>query len=147
MKRRLLTALAALTLISASSDPAERLSDPAKEGRARAMFRETRCLVCQGESIDDSDSDLARDLRRTIRERITAGASDADVRDFLKARYGDFVLLRPPVSWPNALLWSGPFVVLAAGAWLLIRRRQAPAAPQLSAEEEAEIASLEDSVT
>ena len=141
--RRLAAALGAVFCIAAAADPADRLADPASEARARAIFRETRCLVCQGESIDDSDAQLAGDLRRIIRARVAAGASDGQVRAFLVARYGEFVLLRPRLSLPNALLWGAPFAVAAIGAGVLIarRRRLTPTEP-LSAEEEARIAAL-----
>lgn len=126
-----------------AADPAARLGDPSKEARARAIFRETRCLVCQGESIDESDADLAGDLRAIVRQKIAGGASDGEVRAFLVARYGEFVLLRPPFSLPNALLWGAPFGVAAIGLGLLVlRRRSADKPPPLSAEEEARIEAL-----
>jgi cytochrome c-type biogenesis protein CcmH len=134
----------AITCLAAAADPSERLSDPAKEARARALFQETRCLVCQGESIDDSDTPLAADLRRAIRERLAAGASNSPVRAFLSARYGEFVLFRPRMSWTNAFLWSGPFLVAVFGAVLLMarQRRRAATEPELNPEEEARIAGL-----
>ena len=133
--------------LAAAADPSERLSDPAKEARARAMFEETRCLVCQGESIDDSDAPLAADLRRVIRDRLAAGASNGQVRAFLAARYGDFVLFRPRMSWTNILLWSGPFLVALVGVILLVARQRARTAaePELNPEEEARIAGLKAS--
>jgi len=141
--RRIAALLGAVACLAAAADPAERLNNPTQEARARALFRETRCVVCQGESIDDSDADLAGDLRQAIRARITAGATDDQVRAFLRARYGDFVLFRPSLSLANALLWGGPFVVAIIGAGLLIaRQRSAPPAPPLSPEEEAKVAVL-----
>jgi cytochrome c-type biogenesis protein CcmH len=141
--RRPALALIALFCLGAAADPADRLGNPAKEARARAIFRETRCLVCQGESIDDSDADLAADLRRIIRQRIALGASDAQVRAFLVARYGEFVLLRPSFSGDNALLWGTPFAVAAIGASILIlRRRWAQSPAPLTAEEETQIRAL-----
>jgi cytochrome c-type biogenesis protein CcmH len=150
IRRRLLTVLAAAMCLAAAPDPAERLSDPREEARARALFQETRCLVCQGQSIDDSDSDLAGDLRRAIRGQVSAGASDAQVRAFLRARFGDFVLLRPPLSAPNAPLWIAPFAIAGAGIlalWWRARGRGGigaaePHEPDLSAEEEARLARL-----
>jgi cytochrome c-type biogenesis protein CcmH len=141
--KKIAAILGAGLCLAAAADPADRLADPAKEARARALFRETRCLVCQGESIDDSDADLAADLRRAIREHLAAGDSDAQVRDFLRARYGDFVLFRPRLSLTNSLLWGAPFAVAVLGAGLLIvRARSTPPAAPLSDEEEAKIAVL-----
>jgi cytochrome c-type biogenesis protein CcmH len=135
--------LGAILCIAAAGDPADRLADPAREARARGLFQETRCLVCQGESIDDSEAPLAHDLRGLIRTQVGAGRSDAEVRAFLRARYGDFVLLRPPFSPANALLWGGPFLVAAAGAVLLIRRRsKAAPPPPLTPQEEARLKAL-----
>jgi cytochrome c-type biogenesis protein CcmH len=126
--------------LAAASDPSERLHDPAQEARARGLFREVRCLVCQNESIDDSEADLARDLRRIVREQVAAGRTDVQVRAFLQARYGEFVLLKPPFSWGNAILWGAPFLVAAGGLAILILRRKPPQEPEdLSAEEEAEL--------
>ncbi|HEY5107706.1 MAG TPA: cytochrome c-type biogenesis protein [Caulobacteraceae bacterium] len=143
MRGRLAAAIGAALCLGAAADPADRLANPAREARARSIFRETRCLVCQGESIDDSDAPLAADLRKIVREQVAGGASDAQVRAFLVARYGEFVLLRPRLSLTNALLWGAPFVVFGIGAGVLVvRRRRQPPAPPLSAEEEARIAAL-----
>ncbi|WP_374571649.1 cytochrome c-type biogenesis protein [Phenylobacterium sp.] len=124
----LFAALAAIMCIAAASDPAERLDDPAQEARARHIFRDVRCLVCQNESIDDSNAELAADLRKIVREQVAAGRSDSEIRDFLTARYGEFVLLKPSFSFGNAALWVGPFVVVGLGALLLAAqlRRRAP---------------------
>ena len=110
--------------------PDEVLKDAALEARARALSQELRCMVCQNQSIDDSDAPLARDLRVLVRERIAAGDSNGQVRDFLVARYGEFVLLKPRVSWRNAALWLAPFAILLAGGIALVvisRRRHVPA--------------------
>ncbi len=119
--------------------PAERLADPALEARARAISRELRCVVCQNESIDESNADLAHDIRRLLRERLAAGDTDAQAVGFLVARYGDFVLLRPPVRPATWLLWFGPAVLLVgagAGTWVALRRRaRAAGPPPLTAEE------------
>jgi cytochrome c-type biogenesis protein CcmH len=111
-----------------SVEPDEVLSDPALEARARALSKELRCMVCQNQSIDDSEAPLARDLRMLVRERLQAGESDRQVIDFLVARYGEFVLLRPRFSWRTALLWLGPaalIVVGACGIIVLARRYRA----------------------
>ncbi len=121
-------------------EPGERLADPAQEARARALGSELRCLVCQNQSIDESNADLAHDLRVLIRERISAGDSDTQVLRFMVSRYGDFILLRPPVKPATYVLWASPFAVLLLGATAAAlyyrRRRSAPetAAP-LSPEE------------
>ena len=125
--------------------PDEVLDDPVLENRARALSRLIRCLVCQNESIDTSNADLARELRILVRERLTDGDSDAEVFDFLVARYGDFVLLRPRMKPSNYLLWFGPAALLlfgAAGVTLYFRRRRPSSADGLSAEEEARVARL-----
>jgi len=105
--------------------PDEVLPDPALEQRARVLSRELRCMVCQNQSIDDSDAPLARDLRLLVRERLKAGDSNGDVIDFLVARYGEFVLLKPRISWRNALLWATPMLILLTGlgALFILRRR------------------------
>jgi len=148
--RRLLPAFVvalALSLPALAVQPDEVLRDPALETRARAISAGLRCLVCQNQSIDDSDAPLARDLRILVRERLTAGDSDREVRDFVVARYGDFVLLRPPVNWQTALLWGGPFLVLLAGIVAIAiaarrRRVEVSTTAPLSDEEKARLAAL-----
>lgn len=106
----------------------ESFSDPALESRARHLQRQLRCLVCQGESIDESNSTLAADLRRLVREQIAAGKSDQQIQDFLLARYGDFILLKPPMRPYTWLLWLAPFLVLAGAggvAWVTIKKAAA----------------------
>ncbi|MGB1006851.1 MAG: cytochrome c-type biogenesis protein [Thalassobaculaceae bacterium] len=125
-----LLALAWLVLAAvpaAAVRPDEVLSDPALERRARALSQNLRCLVCQNQSIDDSDAGLARDLRLLVRERLAAGDDDAAVIDFVVARYGDYVLLTPPVKPATYALWFGPPLLLAAGGLLIFsaaRRRR-----------------------
>jgi cytochrome c-type biogenesis protein CcmH len=105
------------------------LKDPALEARARHLSQELRCLVCQNQSIDDSNADLARDLRILVRERLAAGDSDAAVLAFIEARYGEFVLLRPRLKLHTLLLWLTPLLLLAGTALLILRRARArPAA-------------------
>lgn len=144
--KRILTILAALFCIAAASDPSERLPDPAQEARARGLFKEVRCLVCQNESIDDSQAELAGDLRKLVREEIRAGRSDAEVRAYLVSRYGEFVLLKPAFSWGNLALWGAPFLIVGLGVLLLgsqLRARRAPEA-ELTAEEQEKLAQLAD---
>ena len=114
----------------AISDPAEMLPDPAQEARAENVGRQLRCLVCQNESIEDSNADLARDLRRIVRARIAAGDADAQATEWVVARYGDFVRLRPPMNAATALLWASPVLAVAMGlGFALLSRRRAPAVP------------------
>jgi cytochrome c-type biogenesis protein CcmH len=141
--RRVLAALAAILCIAAASDPAERLADPAAEARARELFREVRCMVCQNESIDDSEAPLAHDLRQVVREQVKAGRTDDQIRGFLTDRYGEFVLLKPSFSLGNAALWGAPILVVGLGLLLLRRRlRDRAVEPELSPEEAARVASL-----
>ncbi|UYN98036.1 MAG: cytochrome c-type biogenesis protein CcmH [Enhydrobacter sp.] len=128
-----LFALPALAL-----EPHERLADPALESRARDIGRNLRCVVCQNQAIDDSNAEVAADMRRAVRERLVAGDSDAQVFDFMVARYGDYVLLRPPFRPGTWVLWlGGPLVLLVAGAALVLAaRRRRPAAPPPLTEEE-----------
>ena len=129
--------------------PDEMLADPALEERARALSKELRCVVCQNEAIDTSNAGIARDMRILLRERLVAGDSDQEVRSFFVARYGDYVLLNPPVKGSTYFLWFGPFAVLllAAGlVWRAARRRkQRPAASAaLSVDEEQRLERLLD---
>lgn len=153
--RRIAVCALAFVLLGGSAAPAvqpdEIMSDPAKEARARDLSRELRCMVCQNQSIDDSEAPLARDLRILVRERIAAGDSDAEVIDFLVARYGEFVLLKPQLNSHTWLLWFLPPLVLVAGAaalWMHARRRQKsspaedPSQFGLSAEEQARVERL-----
>jgi cytochrome c-type biogenesis protein CcmH len=145
-------AIAAMAVTSAYAvQPDEIMSDSAKEARARDLSRELRCMVCQNQSIDDSEAPLARDLRLLVRERIAAGDSDAQVMDFLVARYGEFVLLKPRLNSHTWLLWFLTPLVLAGGGlalWTHSRRRARSATDQdaalsnLTPEEEARINQL-----
>jgi cytochrome c-type biogenesis protein CcmH len=146
-------AVVGLALLAAQAavavQPDEILKDPVLEARARALSRDLRCMVCQNQSIDDSDAPLARDLRVLVRERLTSGDSDTQVVDFLVARYGEFVLLKPRFAWHNAVLWLTPAVALVAGAIAMVfavrRRRTArAAAAPLSPEEEHRLAEVID---
>jgi cytochrome c-type biogenesis protein CcmH len=128
---RWLLALALLVAIAAPAgavDPREKLADPALEARARDISKGLRCVVCQNQSIDDSDATLARDLRLLVRERLTAGDSDNQVVDYVVSRYGDFVLLKPPFKAATLALWAGPAVIVLLallGAFFYFRRQRA----------------------
>jgi cytochrome c-type biogenesis protein CcmH len=144
--RRALVSLALALAISSQAlavTPQERLADPAMESRAREISAGLRCLVCQNQSIDDSEAPLAKDLRVLVRDRLKAGDSNQAVLDFVVMRYGEYVLLRPPFGWRTALLWFGPFLVFGAGAlglWSLARRRKAVSTGEaLSVAEKAEL--------
>jgi cytochrome c-type biogenesis protein CcmH len=139
--RKLLLALSLLPLLAgaalAVSDPGEMLKNPQQEQRAQAVGHQLRCLVCQNESVEESEADLARDLRRIIRQRVVAGDTDQQVIDWMVARYGDFVRLRPPFDTVTLLLWAAPGLALLTGFGAVLvarRRRPTPPAP-LSPEE------------
>jgi len=143
--------LAALLLLvmagtAQALQPGETLDDPALEARARAISLELRCMVCQNQSIEDSDAELARDLRVLVRDRLVAGDTDRQVMDFVVARYGEFVLLRPRFNARNLLLWAAPVLLLGAGlafAWTQARRRKA-SGPPLSRDEEERLSRIMD---
>lgn len=155
LRASLLPLLAGLVLLQLTSLPVrgvelkEMLADPALEMRARTLSKELRCMVCQNQSIDDSDAPLAHDLRVLVRERLKAGDSDTQVVNFLVARYGEFVLLRPPLSWHTAALWGLPPAVLLVGiaAIFVVLRRRRLGRPReeianLTASEEARLSDL-----
>jgi cytochrome c-type biogenesis protein CcmH len=148
--------LVVLALVSAAPLHAvqvdEILSDPALETRARAISHDLRCMVCQNQSIDDSEAPLARDLRLLVRERLKAGDSDTQVVDFMVARYGEFVLLRPRMSWHTAILWAAPLTILVIGLFAIsfsVLRRSArtpmPEAATLSEAEQMRLRAIRDS--
>src|SRR5499426_1210205 len=149
---RLIAVMATLGIVQLAHavQPDEMLQDPALEARARALSHELRCMVCQNQSIDDSDAPLARDLRILVRERLKAGDSDRQVLDFLTARYGDFVLLKPRLAGHTLILWAAPAALLLAGIVLLVvvaRRRGVSAeaagtATALNAQEQARLHEL-----
>lgn len=150
MKRFVLGLFCALLMAGpvAAVLPEEQLADPVLEARARAISQELRCVVCQNQSIDDSDAPLAADLRAIVRERLTAGDTDEEVMAYIVARYGNFVLLKPPLDLQTILLWSAPLLVLIPGGIglaLYLRRRSraggADPAP-LSAEERGALADI-----
>ncbi len=131
MIRAVLALFIVLAAQTAQALPApDALADPAQESRARALQKELRCLVCQGESLDESNASLAVDLRHLIRDRIRAGDSNAQIKDFLVSRYGDFILMNPPFESRTYALWLTPFAVLMLGAgiaiWVVIRARKSP---------------------
>jgi len=149
MTRALLIAFAFAAAMAAGPAlavrPDEMLADPGLEARARDVGRELRCLVCRNQSIDDSDADLAHDLRVLVRERIKGGDSDDQVVAYVRSRYGDFVLLRPPFEIGTLLLWGGPLLILLLGGGALARfyrSKGETAAPPLSAEERQRLESV-----
>jgi cytochrome c-type biogenesis protein CcmH len=143
MKRALLI-LSALFCMAAAAPPDVPLPDAAQETRARSFFFEVRCLVCQGESIAESNADIAYSLRQIVREQIAAGRSDREIRSYLVDRYGEFVLFRPALSLGNAALWLTPVLLVAIGAglWLALLRRRDSGGADLTADEEARLAAL-----
>ena len=145
MKRALLALVLLLATPAAAVMPDEMLPDAAQEARARTISKDLRCVVCQNQSIDDSDAPLARDLRLLVREQIAVGKSDAEVRDYVVARYGNFVLLKPPIEGDTLLLWVGPFAVLLLGGFglLLWQRRRPVTTPDSAPLTEAERAELD----
>ncbi len=135
----LLAAAAAVTLCTAGTadDPAERLANPAQEARARHLFQQLRCVVCQNESVDDSQAEIAGDVRRIVRAQISQGRTDVQVRDYLVQRYGEFILLRPNLNPGNLALWLTPFaIVLLGGGYLWIKSRQPAVEAQGLSEDE-----------
>lgn len=143
----LAAAITVAPLIAAAVQPDEILPDPGQEARARAITRELRCVVCQSESLDESNAEIARDLRLMVRERIVAGDDDAEVLDYVVDRYGEYVLFRPRFSLGNAALWlSGPAFLLLGGGLALafIRRRARAPAPERAPLSPAEQARLEE---
>lgn len=145
-----LIAIAALWLTLGGSglalEPEERLDDPGLEARARTLSSQLRCVVCQNQSIDESNADMATDLRKLVRQRLVAGDSDAQVKQFLVDRYGPYVLLRPPFDWQTGLLWAAPIAFVLVGGLALtiaVRRRAGmAAAPALNPEERAQLGKL-----
>lgn len=147
--RALLITLFAFSQVAGAVLPGETLSDKQQDERARALYREVRCVVCQNESIADSGADIAADMRRDIRAHISEGKSDSDIRDILRARYGDYVLFRPRFSLATGLLWGLPVAVFLAGGAIFVlmgRRKEAAVSdsdpPGLSAEEQARLDAL-----
>ena len=141
----LLASAAAPALAEPPPAPDRPLTDPVQEARARALFGDIRCVVCQHESIADSPAGIAADLRGLVREQIAAGKTDAQIKDDLIRRYGDYVLFQPPVRIGTWLLWFGPFALAAGAAVVLVlraRRRGTVEAPPLTAEEERALAEL-----
>jgi len=137
--------LIGVSTVAGAVEPAEKLADPALESRAREIGKGLRCLVCQNQTIDDSNAPLARDLRLVVRERLVAGDNDLAVMEFVHQRYGDFVLMRPPVRFDTYLLWFGPLILAGLfGVILYLKARARPAsAPEmLTQEERARVAAI-----
>jgi cytochrome c-type biogenesis protein CcmH len=146
LRAALLACLFLLSPLAARAvQPDEIMADQRLEARARALSAQLRCMVCQNESIDESNADLARDLRLLVRERLAAGDSDDQIRSFLVQRYGDFILLKPPFKPETWLLWTAPFLILLAGGIFIVvaRRRREPGLPALDRLTEPEHAKLD----
>ena len=151
IRSRIILSLAAIALLGAGGSawairPDEMLANPKLESRARNIDKELRCLVCQNESIDDSNADLAHDLRVLVRQRVVAGDSDAQVKQYIVARYGNYVLLKPPFDAETYLLWFGPLVLLVGGVGVAtvfyLRTARTSEAGPLSTEEIQRLAAL-----
>ena len=146
MKRMTAVLLLVLALPAYANEAAPAAQDPALEQRVMRLTTELRCLVCQNQSLADSHADLAIDLKNQVRSQMQAGKSDAEIREFMVARYGDFVLYRPPLKSTTALLWAGPFVLLAAGGlalgFYLRRRRERLTESELTPEQRARAEAL-----
>ena len=141
----ILTALYLTISVAWAVDPSEMLADPKAEARAEEVGKGLRCLVCQSESIEESNADLARDLRVIVRERITAGDSNSQVIDYVVSRYGDYVLLKPPFKLGTLVLWLGPLAFLGLGlmwAWSVFRKPESTASDALTDEETKQLKSL-----
>jgi cytochrome c-type biogenesis protein CcmH len=136
--------LSTSALRAAEAPPAA--EDPQLEARVQHVTEQLRCLVCQNQTIADSNADLARDLRREVRQMLVQGKSEAEIREFMVARYGDFVLYRPPLKSITVLLWFGPFALLLVAVWayrrLVTNRSPKPEAPELSSEDRQRLQSL-----
>ena len=147
LKRSWLAVVLMIALVSPLSAPPvgaqEQRLAPELEERAKVLFLELRCVVCQNQSIGDSDADVARDLREIVREQITAGKTNSQIKDFLVARYGEFILLQPVFAWHTAVLWIAPIILLLAGgilAWRVSNNRpKATNVAELSKEDQAEL--------
>jgi cytochrome c-type biogenesis protein CcmH len=138
VKRVAILLLALAPLVAAANQAVPTENDPVAAARAVELAHDLRCLVCQNQSIAESNAELAVDLRRQIREQIAAGRTDAEIVDFMVSRYGDFVLYRPPFKATTLLLWVGPLLLVVAGFWTLaraLRARRRAEAPPLTAEE------------
>lgn len=148
-KIAILLAALCVTASAWAVEPKEMLKDPALEARAREVSQQLRCVQCQNETIDESHAEIARDMRVLVRERIVAGDTNQQIIDYMRSRYGDYVLLKPRFMTGTLILWLGPFVILVIGGFVVAARlkqgRRAAAAAPLSAEEQAALDALEDS--
>lgn len=146
MRKAFVFVLALLSFPVLAYDPGSELKNAAQEAQARDLFRELRCMVCQNQSIDDSDAPLAKDLRTLVRERVAAGESNEQIKEFLVARYGNFVLLKPPFAGETLLLWATPLAILFTGGVVAVfavrRRRRIAEGGELSADEQHKLDAL-----
>ena len=148
MKKSLILLVALCASAAAwAVEPKEMLKDPALEARAREVSQQLRCVQCQNETIDESHAEIARDMRVLVRERITAGDSNQQIVDYMRSRYGDYVLLKPRFMSSTLVLWIGPFLILVIGGFIVATRlkQRGQATAPLSAEEQAALAALNDS--
>jgi cytochrome c-type biogenesis protein CcmH len=136
MIRRALLLIAAAVVLSAGDDPSLYLKDPAQESRARELFQEIRCVVCQNETVAASEAPIAQQVRQIIRDQVAAGQSDQEIKDYLRQRWGDFVLLKPRFTPRTAILWLLPFAIVLIGVVTIVLRRPRPAATAVAGEAE-----------
>ena len=142
MKTRALGLIAAAFLLTAADDPKDYLKDPQQEARAKTLFEEIRCVVCQNETVAGSEAPIAQDVRKLVREQIAAGKTDREIKDYLRSRWGDFVLLKPRFTVRTAILWVLPFAIVVIGAVLILFRRKPATAVDGAAESELTAAEL-----
>lgn len=142
MKARALALVAAAFLLTAADDPKDYLKDPQQEARAKALFEEIRCVVCQNETVAGSEAPIAQDVRKLVRQQIADGKTDGEIKDYLRARWGDFVLLKPRFTVRTAVLWLLPFAIVAIGLLVILFRRRPAIAADSPAEEELTAAEL-----
>jgi cytochrome c-type biogenesis protein CcmH len=136
VRARILALVAAAFLLTAADDPKDYLKDPKQEARAKALFEEIRCVVCQNETVAASEAPIAQDVRKLVRQQVAAGKTNGEIKDYLRARWGDFVLLKPRFTARTAVLWILPFAIVGVGGVLILFRRKPGEGPDAAAETE-----------